>query len=75
MRKVMRDRVRREDEGDVGCESRAPSGIGGKRCVAGGAKKSDSEPVRRRARVEVRAMVVTWVEGDPAGGDAPVGYD
>lgn len=66
----MRERVRREDEGDV---FREPSGIEGKRCVAGGAKKSESEPVRRRAMVEVRAMVVTWVEGDPAGGDAPVG--
>lgn len=69
----MRDRVRREDAGDVRGAYRAPSEIEGKRCVAGGAKKSESEPVRRRAMVEVRAMVVTWVEGDPAGGDAPVG--
>ena len=71
----MRDRVRREGEEDAGFVCRAPSGIGGKRCVAGGAKKSEREPVRRRAIVDVRAMVVTWVEGDPAGGDASVGYD
>jgi hypothetical protein len=70
----MRDRVRREDE-DVGCGCRVAPVSEGKRCVAGGAKKSEREPVRRRAMVEVRAMVVTWVEGDPAGGDAPVGYD
>lgn len=44
--------------------------MGGKRCVAGGAKKSDREPVRRRAIVEVKATVVTWVEGRPAGGEA-----
>ena len=69
----MRDRVMREDTEDVGIVYRAPSAIEGKRCVAGGAKKSESEPVNRRAMVEVRAMVVTWVEGDPAGGDAPVG--
>lgn len=69
----MRERVMRGDEGGVEGPWWAPSGIGGKRCVAGGAKKSESEPVRRRAMVEVRAMVVTWVEGDPAGGDAPVG--
>ena len=72
MRKVMRDRVKREGGGDVDCR-RDPSGSEGKRCVAGGAKKSEREPVSRRAMVEVNAMVVTCVEGDPAGGDAPVG--
>lgn len=34
-----------------------------------GAKRSEREPVRRRAMVEVRAMVDTCVEGRPAGGD------
>jgi hypothetical protein len=58
---------------DAGCLCRAVSGIGGKRWVAGGAKKSEREPVRRRAIVEVRAIVVTCVEGEPAGGEAPAG--
>jgi hypothetical protein len=67
----MRDRVRPVVVG-WGCRWRAPSGIGGNRWVAGGAKKSEREPVRRRAMVEVRATVVTCVEGDPAGGEVPV---
>lgn len=33
-----------------------------------GAKRSDTKPVRRRANVEVKAIIVTWVEGRPAGG-------
>lgn len=39
--------------------------------VAGGANMSDNEPVRRRAMVDVSAMVVTCVEGRPAGGGLP----
>lgn len=35
-----------------------------------GANKSDRVPVMRRARVDVRANIVTWVEGRPAGGEA-----
>ena len=34
-----------------------------------GAKRSESVPVRRRAKVEVRAMIDTCVDGWPAGGD------
>lgn len=49
---------------------RVPSGIGGKRCVAGGAKKSDRDPVSSRAMVDVNATVVTCVDGRPAGGGA-----
>lgn len=33
-----------------------------------GAKRSDRVPVRRRATVDVSAMMATWVEGLPAGG-------
>ena len=47
----------------------------GKRWVAGGAKRSESEPVRSRARVEVSAMVLTWVDGRPAGDEAFVIFD
>lgn len=42
-----------------------------KRWIAGGANMSESEPVNSRAIVEVRAMVVTCVEGRPAGGEFP----
>lgn len=38
-----------------------------------GANKSDREPVRRRAMVDVRAIVETCVEGRPAGGGASDG--
>lgn len=55
---------------DVPKRCRLCSGIGGKRCVAGGAKKSERDPVRSRAMVEVKAIVVTWVDGRPAGGGA-----
>ena len=34
-----------------------------------GAKRSESVPVRRRARVEVKAMIVICVDGRPAGGE------
>lgn len=56
-------------------ERRLSDGIGGNRCVAGGAKKSDKEPVRSRAMVEVSAIVVTWVDGSPAGGGVWGGYE
>lgn len=69
-RKFIRERVS-PDVVESGCRWRTPSGIPGKRWVAGGAKKSEREPVTRRAIVEVRAMVATCVEGDPAGGEAP----
>lgn len=45
------------------------------KCFAGGAKRSEREPVRIRAMVEVSAIVVTWVDGRPAGGCAVGGYD
>jgi hypothetical protein len=38
-----------------------------------GANKSDRDPVRRRAMVDVNAIVVTCVEGRPAGGGASGG--
>lgn len=38
--------------------------------MAGGAKKSDRDPVRSRAIVEVNAIVLTCVDGRPAGGAA-----
>lgn len=50
------------------------SGSGWK-CLAGGAKRSEREPVRSRAMVEVSAMVVTWVDGRPAGGGELGGED
>ena len=34
-----------------------------------GAKRSDKEPVRSRAAVEVSDIIVTCVDGIPAGGD------
>lgn len=46
------------------------SGMGGKRWIAGGANKSERDPVRSRAIVEVNATLVTWVDGSPAGGGA-----
>lgn len=44
-------------------------------CVAGGAKRSVMEPTRRRAIVDVMAIVLTWVEAEPAGGGDRRGYE
>ena len=44
-------------------------------CVAGGAKRSVMEPTKRRAIVEVMAIVLTWVEAEPAGGGDRRGYE
>lgn len=77
-RKVIRERVGRSSLGESGrVDGRAApsSGLVGKRWVAFGAKKSVRDPVRRRAIVEVRATVVTCVDGRPAGGGALGGYD
>lgn len=64
----------REKEGRDGVSDRNELGRWrappGNRCVAGGAKKSEREPVASRARVEVNATVVTCVDGRPAGGEA-----
>lgn len=68
-RKVILESVR-PPVWDVLKRCRLSSGIGGNKCVAGGAKRSEREPVRRRAMVEVNATVVTWVDGRPAGGGA-----
>jgi hypothetical protein len=43
--------------------------------VAGGAKKSERDPVSSRAIVDVSAIVVTCVAGRPAGGGALGGYN
>ena len=51
------------------------SRLPGKRWTAGGAKRSESEPVKSRAMVEVSAMVVTCVDGRPAGGAALGGFE
>lgn len=56
-RKVILETVRPSDS-EV-WKRRLSSEIGGKRCVAGGANKSERDPVRRRAMVEVNAIVVT----------------
>lgn len=44
-------------------------------CVAGGAKRSVMEPTRSRAIVDVMAIVLTWVEAEPAGGGDRRGYE
>jgi hypothetical protein len=62
-RRVIREKVKRV--------SRGPSSWEAERwwCVGElGEKMSERVPVTRRAKVEVRAMMVTWVEGVPAGG-------
>jgi hypothetical protein len=43
--------------------------------VAGGAKISVMDPTKRRAIVEVMAIMLTCVEADPAGGGDRRGYD
>ena len=72
-RSVRRERVGRGDAvgmGDTGREV----GCGWMEGEVG-AKRSDMKPVRRRAMVEVRAIIVTWVEGRPAGGGVSGGVD
>lgn len=70
MRNAIRERVGRDRVCSIGDMGRLVSLLIGKRWDAGGAKKSESEPVKRRAMVEVSATVITCVDGNPAEGGA-----
>ena len=66
----MRESVGRVSSSTDSVHWRRLSSGTGKRCFAGGAKKSERDPVSNLAMVDVNAMVVTCVDGRPAGGGA-----
>jgi len=69
MAKLRKDKKRRKAEGISRLRREKWMCVeGGESGFEGGAKRSESVPVKRRAKVDARAIMLTCVLASPAGG-------